>query len=104
MSEIIIRKNGNHYATDFLNWTDGVDAMLKPNNDAPLPHVLVHVANITSTPHGIAPAGMLLINPDLKEVPDFLDLYVQMKNWANILAQKFLKALLLSKRLCLRRI
>ncbi len=71
MSEIIFRENGHHYATDFLNWTDGVDAMLKPTDDAPLPHVLVHVANMTSTPYGIAPGGMLLINPDLKEVPDF---------------------------------
>ena len=71
MSEIIARKSGAHYATDFLSWTDGVDALLKPSDDAPLPHVLVHVARVTNTPWGIAPAGMLLINPDMKEVPDF---------------------------------
>lgn len=66
-----MRKNGEHYSTDFLAWTDGVDAMLKPSDDAPLPHVLVHVARITNTPWGHAPAGMLLINPQMKEVPDF---------------------------------
>ncbi len=71
MKDIITRNNGLHYATDFLAWTDGVDAMLKPSEDAPLPHVMVHTARTTSTPWGNAPGGMLLINPDMKEVPDF---------------------------------
>lgn len=71
MNNITIRKKGENYATDFLSWSDGVDALLKPSDDAPLPHVLVHVARITNTPWGMAPAGMLLINPDMKEMPDF---------------------------------
>ncbi len=66
-----LRNSGTHYATDYLSWTDGVDALLKPSADAPLPHVLIHVAAITSTPWGMAPGGMLLINPELKEMPDF---------------------------------
>ncbi len=71
MSELNLRANGGaHYKTDFLSWFDGIDAMLKPTPDAPLPNVLVHVARITKTPAGMTPGGMLLINPDNKEMPD----------------------------------
>jgi hypothetical protein len=71
MSELTLRaNNGAHYKTDFLSWFDGIDAMLKPTPDAPLPNVLVHVARITKTPAGMTPGGMLLINPDNKEMPD----------------------------------
>ncbi len=71
MSELTLKANGGaHYQTDFLSWMDGIDTMLKPTPDAPLPNVLVHVARITKTPVGMAPGGMLLINPDNKEVPD----------------------------------
>ena len=71
MSELNLRANGGaHYKTDFLSWFDGIDAMLKPTPDAPLPNVLVHVARITKTPLGMTPGGMLLINPDNKEMPD----------------------------------
>jgi hypothetical protein len=71
MNNLITRNYGQHYTTDFLSWTDGVDAMLKPSEDAMLPNVLVHTARFTNTPWGIAPGGMLLINPDMKEIPDF---------------------------------
>jgi hypothetical protein len=47
-----------------------VDAMLKPTADSPLPHLLVHVAREVITPLGSCAAGMLLLNPDMKEVPD----------------------------------
>ena len=71
MSNLTIKGNGGaHYKTDFLSWFDGVDAMLKPTPDAPMPNVLVHVARITNTPAGMTPGGMLLINPDNKEMPD----------------------------------
>ncbi|MBK9328861.1 MAG: hypothetical protein IPM95_05975 [Sphingobacteriales bacterium] len=71
MSELTLRApGGDHYQTDFLSWFDGIDAMLKPAPDAPLPNVLVHVARITKTPVGMTPGGMLLINPENKEMPD----------------------------------
>lgn len=71
MSNYNLKANGGkHYSTDFLSWFDGVDAMLKPTPDAPLPNVLVHVARITKTPLGMTPGGMLLINPENKEMPD----------------------------------
>ena len=67
MSDFNLKANGGvHYKTDFLSWFDGIDAMLKPTPDAPLPNVLVHVARITKTPLGMTPGGMLLINPDLR--------------------------------------
>lgn len=66
----IIKRNGANYAQEFMAWMDGVDAMLKPTPDSPLPHVLVHVAREVITPLGSCAAGMLLLNPDLKEVPD----------------------------------
>lgn len=68
---MIVKHSGQQYATDFLAWHDGVDAMLKPAPDAPLPNVLVHTARMVCTPMGICKAGMILINPDNKEVPDF---------------------------------
>lgn len=71
MSNLTLKANGGeHYKTDFLSWFDGIDAMLKPSPDAPLPNVLVHVARVTKTPLGMSPGGMLLINPDNKEIPD----------------------------------
>ena len=71
MSNFTMKGNGGkHYKTDFLSWFDGIDAMLKPTPDAPLPNVLVHVARITNTPWGMTPGGMLLINPDNKAMPD----------------------------------
>ena len=71
MSNFNLKANGGqHYKTDFLSWFDGIDAMLKPTPDAPMPNVLVHVARITKTPMGMTPGGMLLINPDNKEMPD----------------------------------
>lgn len=70
-SPVIKRGSGEKFGADFLSWHDGVDAMLKPTPDSPMPHVLVHVARMTNTPWGMAPGGMLLINPELKEVPDF---------------------------------
>ena len=71
MSDLIHHANGGkHFKTDFLSWFDGIDAMMKPTPDAPLPHVLVHVARVTHTPWGMAPGGMIVMNPDLKEMPD----------------------------------
>jgi hypothetical protein len=67
---LVVQRPGTHFETDFLSWHDGVDAMLKPTPDSPLPHVLVHVARLTNTPMGICAGGMLLINPEMKAVPD----------------------------------
>jgi hypothetical protein len=45
--------------------------MLKPAPDAPLPNVLVHTARMVNTPMGICKGGIILINPENKEMPDF---------------------------------
>lgn len=92
MSELILKANGGkQYATDFLSWFDGVDAMLKPTPDAPLPNVLVHVARVTKTPWGMTPGGMLLINPDNKEVPDFFGFIAEDEELGNYYGPKIFK-------------
>ena len=68
----IIKRNGQQFAVDFLAWYDGVDAMLKPGPDSPLPNVLIHTARIVSTPMGLCKAGMILVNPQNKAMPDFV--------------------------------
>lgn len=68
----IIKRPGQQCDVDFLAWLDGIDAMLKPTPDSPLPNVLVHTARVVSTPMGICKAGMILINPENKEMPDFV--------------------------------
>ncbi|NLH41470.1 MAG: hypothetical protein GX448_06485 [Planctomycetes bacterium] len=67
----IYKRTGRHYAVDFLAWHDGVDALLKPSPDSPMPNVLIHTARMVCTPMGICQAGMILINPANKAVPDF---------------------------------
>lgn len=67
----IIKRTGLKFSTAYLSWHDGVDAMLKPTPDSPMPNVLVHAARMVNTPLGICSAGMLLINPQNKEIPDF---------------------------------
>lgn len=63
--------NADKFAVDFLSWHDGVDAMLKPTPDSPMPNVLIHTGNMVNTPKGVCKGGMILINPENKEVPDF---------------------------------
>ena len=67
----IYKRTGEKFAADFLAWHDGVDAMLKPAPDAPLPNVLIHTARAVNTPIGICKGGMILMNPDNKDMPDF---------------------------------
>ncbi len=92
MSEFTLRaNNGAHYKTDFLSWFDGIDAMLKPTPNAPLPNVLVHVARITKTPAGMTPGGMLLINPDNKEMPDLFGFICEDEELGNYYGPKIFK-------------
>jgi len=67
----ITKRSGDKFGVDFLAWHDGVDAMLKPTADSPLPNVLIHVGRMVNTPLGICKGGMILINPENKEIPDF---------------------------------
>ncbi len=67
----VLKRTGEKFDTDFLAWHDGVDAMLKPTPDSPMPNVLVHVGRCVNTPTGICSAGMVLINPENREMPDF---------------------------------
>ncbi|MCL6097742.1 MAG: hypothetical protein M1391_04120 [Bacteroidetes bacterium] len=55
----IIKRTGQNFSTAFLSWHDGVDAMLKPTPDSPMPNVLVHAARMVNTPFGICSAGIL---------------------------------------------
>ena len=75
----IIKRTGQNFSTAFLSWHDGVDAMLKPTPDSPMPNVLIHVARMVNTPLGICSAGMILINPQNKEVPDFFGFVAENK-------------------------
>jgi len=75
----LIKRTGQNFSTAFLSWHDGVDAMLKPTPDSPMPNVLIHVARMVNTPLGICSAGMILINPQNKEVPDFFGFVAENK-------------------------
>ena len=75
----IIKRTGQNFSTAFLSWHDGVDAMLKPTPDSPMPNVLIHVARMVNTPLGICSVGMILINPQNKEVPDFFGFVAENK-------------------------
>jgi len=68
---MVITRSGEKFGVDYLSWHDGVDAMLKPEPDSPMPNVLVHTARMVNTPMGICQGGMVLINPENKETPDF---------------------------------
>jgi len=68
---ITLSRLGTGFGVDYLSWHDGIDAMLKPTPDAPLPNVLIHTARIVNAPPGVCQAGMILINPDNKPTPDF---------------------------------
>lgn len=61
----IIKRSGQNFSTTFLSWHDGVDAMLKPTPDRPMPNVPVHAALVVNTPTRICSAGMLCTNRNL---------------------------------------
>jgi len=65
--------------------------------------VLVHTARMVNTPWGICSAGMILINPALKEVPDFFGFVAENEELGKYYGDLiYLKALLLRVLLCIR--